>query len=71
MGWDRATVGDLRVCPLCGDRVSADRDSCPSGCPLATRCNVICCPNCGYEFVEDSAVISGLARFWNRIRRKP
>lgn len=60
----------LRACPLCGERFDPDGSSCPSGCPLAGRCKVICCPNCGYEFVEESAVVSGLGRLWKTIRRK-
>lgn len=27
---------------------------CHAGCPLAERCAVICCPNCGYQVVDES-----------------
>ena len=67
---DSRLAPDLRTCPLCGGPVSTDGDSCPSGCPMAKKCKMICCPNCGYEFVEDSAIVSGLGRLWKRIRRK-
>jgi hypothetical protein len=66
---EAATAPVLRTCPLCGGGIPADTDSCPSGCPMAKKCNLICCPNCGYEFVEESAVVSGLSRLWKRIRR--
>jgi len=59
-----------RRCPLCGGSFPADGSGCPSACPIAKQCKVLCCPHCGYEFVEDSAVASGIARLWRRFRRK-
>ena len=56
-------------CPLCAGEVRADRDSCRGGCPLARRCRILCCPRCGYEFVEDSAIVSGIGRLFRRLRR--
>jgi hypothetical protein len=70
MAADPKTCGKVRTCPLCGQRFDPEGSSCPSGCPLAGKCKVICCPNCGYEFVEDSAVVSGLGRLWKIIRRR-
>jgi hypothetical protein len=57
-------------CPLCGGVVPADRDHCAAGCPLAKGCRVLCCPSCGYEFVEDSAIASGVSRLVGWIRRR-
>lgn len=60
-----------RVCPLCGKSIetSSDREHCPS-CPVAKQCKILCCPHCGYEFVEDSALVSGLTGLIRRLRGK-
>lgn len=60
---------EARKCPLCGEVFSSDRSHCASGCPMAANCRVLCCPACGYQFVEDSLVISGAERFLRWIRR--
>ncbi len=41
------------TCPLCGARFP-ERESCPSGCPLARHCATVCCPHCHYRFVVTS-----------------
>lgn len=37
-------------CPLCGYEFTEEqaRTAC-SSCPLSQGCNMVCCPNCGYE----------------------
>ncbi len=42
-------------CPLCGGRF-AEEEHC-SICPMTSYCHTLCCPNCGYSFVERSSVI--------------
>lgn len=53
-------------CPLCGYQYDKDRLACHAACPLAGGCAIICCPNCGYQMVDESK--SGLAKllrhFW-------
>ena len=39
-------------CPLCGGEFPA-REACAPGCPLGSRCNTLCCPHCGYRFVDE------------------
>ena len=51
------------TCPLCGHRFRHGDEKCHS-CPLSSEkgCNVVCCPNCGYSFSEDSRVVEWFRR---------
>jgi len=37
-------------CPLCGFKFTEKAAKTCLTCPLARKCNLIMCPNCGYEF---------------------
>ena len=39
-------------CGLCGHRFDAEALACHTGCPMGSHCNLICCPNCGYQVVD-------------------
>jgi hypothetical protein len=54
-------------CPLCGCEFDASDRSCQTDCPMAAiqGCNLVCCPNCGYQMVDESK--SGLARLLRRL----
>jgi hypothetical protein len=55
-------------CPMCGARVSQDQTAC-GGCPMSRfghDCTVLCCPRCGYQFVERSGWLESLSRLWRR-----
>ena len=65
-----ARTRKVRECPLCGAAFSSDQSHCAGGCPMAANCRVLCCPACGYEFIEDSILISGAQRLLRWIRRK-
>jgi Fe2+ transport system protein FeoA len=54
-------------CRLCSFEFEADGLACHSGCPLGSRCSLICCPNCGYQVVDESK--SGLATALKRLWR--
>ncbi|OQY48907.1 MAG: hypothetical protein B6242_01150 [Anaerolineaceae bacterium 4572_78] len=41
-------------CPLCGYEFKVETMACHDGCPMGSRCNLICCPNCGYQVVDES-----------------
>lgn len=41
-------------CGLCGFAFDPSALACHTGCPLAARCSLICCPRCGYEMVDES-----------------
>jgi hypothetical protein len=58
------TAADHR-CPLCGGGF-AEQHHC-SVCPLSARCHILCCPHCGYSFVERSGVVD----FFRRLFRRP
>jgi uncharacterized C2H2 Zn-finger protein len=53
-------------CPLCGKEFVESEMKCTSGCLLSKNCNLLCCPNCGYTFKEQSAIVDFLKTFWKR-----
>lgn len=68
MGAREKTEAATTSCPLCGRPVPLDRGTCASACPLARGCRILCCPSCGYEFVEHSALAAGFGRLVRLIR---
>lgn len=56
----------LHMCPLCGYRFDVADMACHTACPLGKDCNLLCCPNCGYQAPdEDRMWITGtLKRVW-------
>jgi transposase-like protein len=56
-------------CPLCGREFEASDKSCVS-CPMARSCNVVCCPNCGYGFAQDSRLVGWLRRLFRRNKQQ-
>jgi len=57
----------MTVCPLCGYKFEATGLRCTAGCPLAQLqgCHLICCPNCGYQMVDERQ--SNLAQLLRRV----
>ncbi|MCC7352385.1 MAG: hypothetical protein IT330_01415 [Anaerolineae bacterium] len=53
-------------CPLCGTEFNADEHARCSACPLGSNCYLICCPNCGYQMVDERKSV--LARLARRLR---
>jgi predicted Zn-ribbon and HTH transcriptional regulator len=53
-------------CPLCGFEFDETAMTCASACPMAAvqGCNLLCCPNCGYQMVDERK--SGLAQLLRR-----
>ena len=41
-------------CRLCGHAFDPGALACHAGCPLGSRCSLICCPSCGYQTVDES-----------------
>ncbi len=67
---------DYISCALCGFEIGKDRkngSTCGDGCPLGTRCNLLRCPNCGYEFPlpQESKLLSWLRRIFARTPAGP
>lgn len=54
------------TCPLCSNRFGGDGSSCHSSCPMSPGCRMIRCPECKYEFVEDSAIVGLVRRIFRR-----
>jgi Fe2+ transport system protein FeoA len=40
-------------CPLCGHEFDETVMSCHSSCVFNENCGIICCPNCGYQLVDE------------------
>ena len=53
------------LCQLCGYEFNATNMACHTECPMGTRCNLICCPNCGYQVVDESKSL--LAKLLHRL----
>ncbi len=50
-------------CPLCGYEFDENEAVC-KGCPVNRDCNTICCPNCGYQTIEKSGLISWIKKIF-------
>jgi Fe2+ transport system protein FeoA len=58
------------ACPLCGFHFDpAGRGQC-ARCPLATGCQIICCPACGYQFTDPQSTLIGRWLQGRRRRRR-
>ena len=50
-------------CELCGFEFDERTLVCHVRCPMAAGCAIICCPNCGYQVVdEQKSGVAGLIR---------
>lgn len=51
-------------CQLCGYEFDKESLACHVGCPLARGCSIICCPNCGYQVVDEerSGMVSAVRK---------
>lgn len=58
-------------CSLCGYEFDKDALACHAQCPLAQGCHIICCPNCGYQVVDEtkSGTIQLLRKITGTVRR--
>ena len=63
----------MQQCALCGYEYDASQLVCHPSCPLAERCSVICCPNCGYQVVDEtqSATVKFVEKVWGRLVKRP
>jgi Fe2+ transport system protein FeoA len=53
-------------CQLCGYKFDATTMACHNECPMGQHCTLICCPNCGYQVVDESKSVLAkvLQRLW-------
>lgn len=56
------------TCSLCGYEFDRDVLSCHAGCPLAEGCHIICCPNCGYQMVDETR--SGTLKLFQGLKER-
>jgi len=49
-------------CPLCRKPFETESMGCQRGCPLVRHCGALCCPHCGYEFVDTTKTEARFAR---------
>lgn len=54
-------------CPLCAARIEDSRTRC-AACPAGIACESICCPRCGYRFVDRSLTFDFFRGLILRIR---
>lgn len=48
-------------CPLCGYKFdTGDAKGLCAHCPMGADCNKVCCPNCGYSWLESTMIVGGL-----------
>ena len=57
-------------CALCGYEFDEKAMACHSQCPMSEGCAIICCPNCGYQVVDESKTWGAmfLRKAWARWR---
>ena len=56
-------------CPLCGFEFEKHETACVHSCPLGKFCNLICCPNCRYEFPQAPQLLGWLHTLFHRGKR--
>ena len=59
-------------CPLCGYEYDEHAVACHAACPMNKGCTMLCCPQCGYQMVDESKTAAGwLRRLWKGRARGP
>jgi Fe2+ transport system protein FeoA len=53
-------------CPLCGCEFPEGATTLCQRCPLQRNCELICCPNCGYQWPQQSSVVNLMRRIFQR-----
>jgi rubredoxin len=58
-------------CSLCGYEFEEDaaQESC-KGCPVSRGCNMVKCPNCGYDEPKEPRLIKALRKLFKGKRKK-
>jgi len=55
-------------CPLCGNSFEEFSYAC-KGCPVNKDCKLICCPNCGYKFPNESKIVNFINNIFKKERK--
>ena len=56
----------VAVCPVCGYRFDPVSNKACVGCPVGTKCDMVCCPNCHYGWVESSSIVSKILKLFKK-----
>ena len=59
--------GTVFTCALCQARFTHGDRVC-GACPLHAGCELVRCPNCGYQFPRSSRLVEWLEQWWHRGR---
>lgn len=49
----------ILTCPLCGHDFEAGGQAACQACPMHKGCNLVCCPACGYQMVDERHSLMG------------
>lgn len=52
--------GSVYICPLCRNKFAGA--DCHGSCGMSAGCNMVRCPNCSYEFVEEGTIANLLRK---------
>jgi hypothetical protein len=63
---DRHEPGTRFECGLCGTSFTHGGQVC-GACPLNAGCDLVKCPNCGYQFPRSSRIAEWGRRIWRRL----
>ena len=58
------------TCPLCGYRFDPGKENVCEGCPINSKCDRICCPNCRYGWVTSSTIVDFISKLVQRGKGK-
>jgi hypothetical protein len=65
-----SATANVFACGLCGNRFTHGGLVCGS-CPMQTGCELVRCPNCGFQFPRTSRIAAFFVRLFRRSRRSP
>jgi hypothetical protein len=54
------------TCALCGLKFDPAAATTCGGCVLNKNCELICCPNCGYEIPPESSLVTFVRKIFKR-----
>jgi C4-type Zn-finger protein len=63
---DEALESGFVVCPLCGRQFDPKANQACSKCPFKKGCQVVCCPNCGYQTVVEGKLGDAMKKLFSK-----
>ncbi len=60
-----------KTCPLCNFQFKESENIKCNTCPLGiNNCNMDCCPNCGYQWTDESILINKFKKWFTKQEEK-